>query len=280
MKYVIAVSGGVDSVVLLDMVAQEIAPYNLVVAHFDHGIRPESAKDEVFVRDLAKRYGLGYETAREELGAGASEELARERRYAFLRDVAARYQATTIMTAHHRDDLVETIAINLSRGTGWRGLAVLDSLDIERPLLDKTKAELIEYAQQNLLEWHEDVTNADTMYLRNDLRQKLTKLDDESKELLRLYRERQVILRKMIDTEMNTLLYPPYSRYFFTNLSDVAALELLRGLVVKETGESLVRPHLERMLHAVKTYQTSKSFDIDARHILRFSRSNFVVENR
>ena len=137
MRYVVAVSGGVDSVVLLDMVAQEVAPQRLIVAHFDHGIRPESADDAAFVKSLAKQYGLTFETKREELGANASEELAREHRYAFLRDVAKRYSAT-IMTAHHADDIIETIAINMTRGTGWRGLAVLDSPGIERPLLDKT----------------------------------------------------------------------------------------------------------------------------------------------
>ena len=279
MRYVVAVSGGVDSVVLLDMIAQEVVPERLVVAHFDHGIRPESAEDATFVKNLAERYGLTFETKREELGVNASEELARERRYAFLREVAKRYSAT-IMTAHHADDIIETIAINMTRGTGWRGLAVLDSPDLERPLLDKTKAELIEYAKENLLEWHEDVTNTDTKYLRNDFRQKLTGFDDESKELLRLYRKRQVALKKQIDNEIRGFIQAPYSRYLLTNVPRTAALELLRGILVFETGRGATRPQRERMLLAIKTYRPGQTFDIDKAYLLRFSRSDFAVENR
>ena len=279
MRYVVAVSGGVDSVVLLDMVAQEVAPQRLIVAHFDHGIRSESADDAAFVKNLAKQYGLAFETKREELGANTSEELARERRYAFLRGVARRYSAT-IMTAHHADDVIETIAINMARGTGWRGLAVLDSPGIERPLLDKTKAELIEYAKENLLEWREDATNTDTTYLRNDFRQKLVGFDDESKELLRLYRKRQVALKKQIDNEIQGLIRAPYSRYLLTNVPDVAALELLRGILIVETGKGATRPQLERMLLAIKTYRAGQAFDVDKAYVLRLSRSDFVVENR
>jgi tRNA(Ile)-lysidine synthase len=114
-KYVVAVSGGVDSVVLLDHLAGH-PEYELVVAHFDHGIRDDSREDEAFVRSLAEKYNVPFESKREDLGKQASEELARDRRYAFLRSVAGKHNAQ-IITAHHADDAVETIAINLLRGT-------------------------------------------------------------------------------------------------------------------------------------------------------------------
>ena len=89
MRHILAVSGGVDSVVLLDMVVQGLMKSDqVIVAHFDHGIRPESADDAAFVKSLADKYGLLFETKREELGPDASEELARDRRYVFLRDIA------------------------------------------------------------------------------------------------------------------------------------------------------------------------------------------------
>ena len=87
MKYIVAVSGGVDSVVLLDMLGK-IPGHELVVAHFDHGIREDSARDAQFVASLAHERGLIYAGKREELGANASEALARERRYGFLRELA------------------------------------------------------------------------------------------------------------------------------------------------------------------------------------------------
>src|SRR5690606_26701133 len=106
MKYIVAVSGGVDSVVLLDMLSKK-TEHELIVAHFDHGIRPDSHEDAAFVQKLAQRYGHTFEMKREELGAYASEATARERRYAFLGALAKKHQAA-VMTAHHLDDLVET----------------------------------------------------------------------------------------------------------------------------------------------------------------------------
>ncbi len=286
-SYVVAVSGGVDSVVLLDTLAKsasqnrdnQFPEAKLVVAHFDHGIRPDSAGDAKFVRALAKKYGLPYETKREELGAGASEELARDRRYAFLREVAKKHDAK-IMTAHHGDDVVETIAINLKRGTGWRGLAVLDSSDIARPLLQVPKQKLLDYAKKHMLRWHEDSTNADTSYLRNDLRQKLAAVDDgETAQLLKLYRTRQLFLRKEIDTETDRLVgASPYRRSLFIMTPGRAASELLRAVFIKEYGWAPTRPQRERALLAIKTLQAGKSYDVAAGVKLRFTRTHFVVE--
>ena len=280
-KYVVAVSGGVDSVVLLDMLASGLVPgAELVVAHFDHGIRPDSADDATFVRQLAADYAVPFETKREELGANASEEKARDRRYAFLHDVAKKHKAK-IMTAHHADDIVETIAINLTRGTGWRGLAVLDNPDIERPLLDKTKAELVHYANEHALEWREDSTNQDTKYLRNDLRQRLAQLDADNRELLRRYRERQVVLRKMIDNETDRLVgASPYARHLFISVADEAAQELLRAVFVKENVVVPTRPQLKRALHAIKVLHGGKRYEVATGISLSFTKTHFAVELR
>jgi tRNA(Ile)-lysidine synthase len=134
MNYIVAVSGGVDSVVLLDMLSK--TQHKLIVAHVDHGIRgKESAADARFVAALARRYQLPFVSTELHLGAHASEETAREKRYEFLFGEAEKYRAV-VVTAHHRDDIIETITLNLTRGTGWRGLAVLARKDIERPPLE------------------------------------------------------------------------------------------------------------------------------------------------
>ncbi len=286
MKYIVAVSGGVDSVVLLDMLVNDNLPSSrspvsisqLIVAHFDHGIRSDSATDAAFVRDLAEKYNLPYETAREELGADASEELARDRRYAFLRSVAKKHNAK-IITAHHLDDLVETIAINITRGTGWRGLAVLDSLDIERPLLGTTKPELIDYAQKKSLEWRDDPTNQNLKYLRNDVRQRLTGIDERAREALRLYQYRQVFLKKSIDQEAQQLVgSPPYSRYFFTQIPEREAVELLRVVCISAVGMSPTIPQRKRALLAIKTQTTGSRYEVAKGITLVFTRTTFIVE--
>lgn len=262
--YVVAVSGGVDSVVLLDVLVKR-GGVRLIVAHFDHGIRDDSAGDALFVGELAAKYGLEFETRREELGRSVGEALARERRYAFLREVAERYDDAPIVTAHHGDDVIETIAINVRRGTGWRGLAVLDS-DLIRPLLHMPKRTIIAYARQHHLAWHEDSTNQDTTYLRNDLRARISQRlsDDEALQLRALW-QTQLQLKRDIDQETEKLLAGSdhnYSRHFFTSIDTKSALELLRAVCQREIGLSPTIPQRERALHAIKTLQPGKVCEV------------------
>jgi tRNA(Ile)-lysidine synthase len=272
MKYIIAVSGGVDSVVLLDMMTKA-SKDELIVAHFDHGIREDSAEDAQFVSELANKYGLVYKSKREELGKNASEALARERRYAFLRGLAKEYNAR-IVTAHHLDDLVETVVINVQRGTGWRGLAVLDS-GVMRPLIDTPKQHIISYAQANGLAWREDSTNASDAYLRNRIRRKTMGLDDDSKRQLRALHSHQKQLKREIDTEVVLLVGegPEYSRYLLTHLQDLAALECLRFI----TKGKLTRPQLKRSLLAIKTAAAGSAYEAGSGVNIRFGTRHFSL---
>jgi tRNA(Ile)-lysidine synthase len=272
-RYVLAVSGGVDSVVLLDMLSCQ-PELDLIVAHFDHGIRDDSADAAEFVASLAKKYNLSFKTKREELGFNASEELARDRRYNFLRSVAKNHDAK-LVTAHHADDVIETIAINLSRGTGWRGLAVLDS-DVIRPLTNITKLEIINYANEHNLAWREDSTNSSDTYLRNRIRSKLANLgNDEKMQLLGLWAA-QKSLKQSIDNEVARLVGngPVYSRYFFTCIDQSAGMECLRYIV----GARLTRPQLTRALFAIKTLFHGKTFQAGDGVSFRFTYRNFTVE--
>jgi len=247
-RYIVAVSGGVDSVALLHML-HSARDSGLIVAHFDHGIRADSAQDADFVKRLAKAYKVPFVTRREELGSNASEELARRRRYAFLRELADLHDAQ-IITAHHNDDLIETIAINHVRGTGWRGLAVLDS-DIVRPLLDTPKQEIIQYALDNNLAWREDSTNQSDAYLRNRLRRKLVDVVPADKAKLTQLHAEQKILKHQIDVEVKKLAGtgPDYDRHLFIAIDPQPAVEILRHV----TRGLLTRPQLERVLLAIKT---------------------------
>lgn len=274
MRYIVAVSGGVDSVVLLDMLART-GEHELIVAHFDHGIRPESADDAAFVRALAGKYGLRFEMKREELGPKASEELARTRRYAFLRGLAQIEQAT-IATAHHSDDIIETIAINLSRGTGWRGLAVLNDPTIERPLGERCKQEVYAYAVSERLEWVEDATNHGDAYLRNRLRRRLAGMSPEAKqELLRLQRAQRQ-LAGHIDREAASVVSD--SRYFLTMIDEPSAQELLRSLLATRSL-ALTRPQRSRLLHAIKTIRPGSTFEAGPGVRIGFTKRHFIVKH-
>lgn len=278
MKYLLATSGGVDSVVLLHKLVKA-GEHELVVAHFDHGIRSDSAADARFVGELAASYGLPFIVRREELGEKASEELARRRRYAFLREEAKRHDAK-LVTAHHADDVVETVAINIMRGTGWRGLAVLDAADITRPLLAKTKREILEYALAHRLEWVEDSTNSETLYLRNRVRRKIAQdlSYEDKREVLNAW-QRQRRIKREIDAEL-TNLEKEYdqSRYFLTHIGSAEAYELLRHIIRSRSGLSITRPQAERALIAIKTARPQTSYDIAEGVALWFTARTFVVK--
>lgn len=257
MNYILAISGGVDSVVLLDMTVRgELAslssPSELIVAHFEHGIRGDDSKaDARFVERLSQKYRLKFEIGHGNLTEMASEDIARQARYKFLRKLAKQYDAQ-IVTAHHQDDVLETIAINLVRGTGWRGLAVMDS-DVLRPLVNLRKAQIYRYALEHRLEYVEDATNHDRKYLRNRLRSKVCGLNDDTKHRLIELRNEQLILKRALETESGRFV-PRNDRYFFIMINQEVAVELLRA----KTKGILTRPQLQDLLLFIKTARPGK----------------------
>lgn len=277
MKYLVAVSGGVDSVVLLDMLTH--AGHDIVVAHVDHGIREDSAADARFVRELAARYGAPFVMHEAKLGARASEEQARDARYKFLYEQAAKHSAT-IVTAHHLDDLVETVALNLERGTGWRGLGVMAREGIRRPLLQIPKHALYTYATRHGLEWVEDSTNQTDAYQRNRLRRKL-----HSKNTFSLRQKvhekwlRQLKLRRLIDREVLRLLETHHgSRYFLSQLEETVAIELLGSAIEAAGGMRPMRPQLVRALLAIKTAKPGTTYQVGGGVSLKFTARNYAVK--
>ncbi len=272
-KYVVAVSGGVDSVVLLDLLynktlLQEVRPpWSLVVAHFDHGIRGDSGQDREFVGQLAKDYGLPffYETGR--LGPKASEAAARQARYEFLRKIRNLYEADAIITAHHQDDVIETALINLLRGTGRKGLTSLGSTkDIKRPLLDATKAQLIDYAREHGLAWHEDSTNQDEKYLRNHLRNKiLPNLNPTDRtrllELLHFAQANNKVIDELIGQLLPSKKDNTLDRAWFIDLPHAVAREVL-SCWLRGQAITFDRVGIERMVIGLKTLPPGARLDV------------------
>lgn len=226
-KYVVAVSGGVDSIVLLDVLTKT-DNLGLVVAHFDHGIRSDSDQDLVFVRELAKKHNLEFLSEQGKLGQDASEETARKARYDFLRKVTKQTQADGIITAHHEDDVIETALINLSRGTGRKGLSSLDTgSEIIRPLIALKKDQIIDYAVNNNLEWREDITNQSDKYLRNRIRQKLATADPDHKSKLLELLKKTKNDNKEIDQILSLMLRPDLPKKYLLDLDHATSKELL-----------------------------------------------------
>jgi tRNA(Ile)-lysidine synthase len=180
-KAIVAVSGGGDSVALLD-VLHELAPeldLTLVVAHVDHGIALDSRTVGLSVKALAERYDLPFEGVELHLGPNASETEARRARYAWLRELQQRRSARYLVTAHHEDDQVETIVLRALRGSapaGLAGIAARARGGLVRPLLPFTRAELVAYVAARGLAVYEDPANRDPRHLRSWIRTTLLPL--------------------------------------------------------------------------------------------------------
>lgn len=188
-KIIVAVSGGVDSIVLLDILfnlSKKIG-YELSIAHFNHKIRSKTSDiDEQFVISLAKYYQLRINSASGKVKDYAKknsisvETAARVLRYNFFEKVSRTINADLLATAHTQDDNVETFFMNIFRGSGITGLSgipkvrqLIKNVRIIRPLIDIPKNELIEYAKARNLQWREDESNDWLDYTRNKIRHKL-----------------------------------------------------------------------------------------------------------
>ena len=151
---------------------------------------------------------------------------------------------------------------------------MLDS-DISRPLIDISKQQLIQYAQANGLTWREDSTNASDAYLRNRIRRTASKLPSDTKRQLRALHSHQKQLKQDIEKEVSILVGagPEYSRYFFTHISQLAALECLRSI----TNGLLTRPQLYRCLLAIKTAEAGSIYEAGAGVKIHFSTRHFSL---
>tara|TARA_R110002020_G_scaffold21009_8_gene71449 strand:- start:11068 stop:12462 length:1395 start_codon:yes stop_codon:yes gene_type:complete len=181
--FLLACSGGVDSVVLAHLCAALRLDFSL--AHCNFGLRGvESMDDENFVRDLAKIIDKNIFVERFDTAAYISKNkvslqmAARDLRYAWFHRVMEKNDIPTLVTAHHADDNLESFLINLSRGTGLDGLTGIphktDTLC--RPLLKFQREDIMDYALKNGITWREDRTNKETKYLRNRIRHQIVPL--------------------------------------------------------------------------------------------------------
>ena len=180
---IVGLSGGADSTALLDALAwlSRREGFRIVAAHFDHGLRSESAADAEACQELCRGLGVTLRVGRADVRARASrdraglEDAARRERYAFLRAVMRQDEAAAIAVAHTQDDQAETVLLRLVRGAGATGLGAMRPRtgDILRPLLRVSRAEVLGHLGNRGLSWREDPTNLDPAFLRNRVRHEL-----------------------------------------------------------------------------------------------------------
>jgi tRNA(Ile)-lysidine synthase len=183
-KIIVAVSGGLDSMVLLNLLIKSSFD-NLLVAHCNYNLRgEESDKDEELVKEFCEKNSINFETKsfetkklKAELQMG-TQELARKLRYDWFSELKTKHKAQYIATAHHEDDVIENFLIRIIRGSGIEGLKGIEAKknDIIRPLLFTNKMDLLGFAKENDIPYRNDLSNESDDYLRNRVRNKLIPL--------------------------------------------------------------------------------------------------------
>ncbi|MFY7971683.1 MAG: tRNA lysidine(34) synthetase TilS [Flavobacteriales bacterium] len=216
-KVIVALSGGLDSVVLTHLLKE--MGVNVVLAHMNFQLRGEESEgDEEFVKKLAKSWKLPLvveradtQVLRKQKKKGV-QEFARQLRYDWLEKLRRQHEASYILTAHHADDQVETMVFHFLRGSGIKGLAGMPQKEnrVLRPLLSFSREEIDVYARRMELKWREDSSNSTTKYTRNAIRHRtipeLEKLNPGFKDTLLhlapIYRETASLVREHVDTEI------------------------------------------------------------------------------
>jgi tRNA(Ile)-lysidine synthase len=255
-RVLVAVSGGVDSVVLLYALRelQKSEKLSLAVAHFDHAMRTDSAADAEFVKKLARSLKLRYYSERADVPAYAKaqklslEVAARTLRYQFFERIAKAHDFKKIALGHTLNDQAETLLMRLLRGAGIEGLSGIPpvrpsgELTYIRPLIECTRDQIVAFAQAHKLSWREDPTNYDTTIMRNKIRHELIPiLKEYNPKVLealgrtaRLLAQAAYVLDCQAEQALATLIASESAQGLALDLKDLMAMpEYLQALVLR-----------------------------------------------
>lgn len=262
----VGVSGGPDSVCLLHVLIQN--GYEIIIAHFNHGLRHEASEDAEFVRQLAIKWHKPFILGRQDVGAFASEhgysleEGARVARYRFLSQAAAKHGAQAIAVAHTADDQVETVLMHLLRGAGASGLQGMafrtqmqnwsQNIPLVRPLLSTWRKEILEYLQVHQLASRFDQSNLDVRFYRNRLRHELIPYLERYQPAIRrnIWRMAEILraddeaLEEMVQNAWADCISEKGKGYVSLNQDEVNAQNIATQRRLVRKSISLLRPGL------------------------------------
>lgn len=237
-KLLVAISGGIDSIVLTHIFHK--LKFNISLAHCNFMLRgKDSNKDEQFVKDLGEKleiptYTIQFNTNSYAEENGISTQMAaRDLRYNWFQELSKQYNLEYIITAHQKDDVIETVLINLTRGTGLNGLTGIPEINnnLVRPLLPFNRKEILVHATRQKLQWREDSTNSSIKYVRNKIRHKVVPflkeinpslLETFSNTLENLKGSQQIISDRINEVRENVILTVDEAIHF--NISELKKL--------------------------------------------------------
>ncbi len=252
---VLALSGGVDSMVLLDILKSLELNLNLIISHVNHKKRTESDIEYNNIKTLAQNLNIPFEglvvTKNEKINFHDD---SRNQRYDFFKAVAQKYKASKIIVAHHLDDQVETTLMRIIRGTSFSGYAGIPeirkdrNISIVRPLMDVTKEEIIDYAKKHQIAYYEDSSNNEDIYTRNRYRHNIIpllkkenpNLNEKIIQFKDYIESADIVLNKLKDAFIKeNLFYNNVNLKAFNELDKIIKIKVLKHLVNVSTNNTV-----------------------------------------
>ena len=238
---VIGLSGGPDSMVLLYNLIEyrKQFKFKIVCAHVNHGLRKESDDEQVFVKKYCEENDVIFEIKKLDIKDNFTEALGHKLRYDFFDEIVKKYSAKYLFTAHHGDDLIETILMKIVRGANINGYLGFSSVvknedyTILRPLIQCTKDEILEYAEKNNIPFVIDLSNYDTTYTRNRYRKYiLPRLKDEDKNVHLKFLQFSNKLQEY-DNFVNSIVDKEYTKVVVDNKINVEQIKEYNSLIIE-----------------------------------------------
>lgn len=285
-----AVSGGSDSVFMLEMLLAIKDDYDLkiIVSHVNHGLRgAEAQRDEDFVKKLAEKNGLIYEVEHIDMAGYAKEhsltceEAGRKLRYLFFEEIKEKYKADKVAIAHNENDVAETIFLNIFRGTGLDGL---ESIPLRRdfyirPILCFEKSEILDFLKENNIRYVDDSTNFTNDYKRNMIRNEIIpfikknfneNIVSSMSRLASIAKENNLYLEDIInDKYINIVKSNTIDREGFNELNHYEKTLVLRKFLRENLNylNNISKDNIEDMINLI-SLDSGKKYDIDGKHYL------------
>ena len=237
---VIALSGGPDSMALLHLLIRlrQEKNINIVCAHVNHNLRVESEDEKIFVENYCKENNLIFEYMKiENYENGFNENVARKKRYIFFDNIVNKYKSKYLLTAHHGDDLIETILMRISRGSnlkGYSGFGIISdrkNYKLVKPLIYYTKDDIELYLKENNIPYVIDNTNLKNEYTRNRYRHNILPfLKEENKNVHLKYLKFSETLEKY-DNYINSVVNSVFEKVYSNNVLNITEYLKLEGLI-------------------------------------------------
>lgn len=285
-----AVSGGSDSVFMLEMLLAIKSDYelNIIVCHVNHGLRgAEAQRDEDFVKKLAEKNGLIYEVEHIDMAGYAKEhsltceEAGRKLRYLFFEEIKEKYKADKVAIAHNENDVAETIFLNIFRGTGLDGL---ESIPLRRdfyirPILCFEKSEILDFLKENNIHYVDDSTNFTNDYKRNMIRNEIIpfikknfneNIVSSMSRLASIAKENNIYLEDIInDKYIDIVKSNTIDREGFNELNHYEKTLVLRKFLRENLNylNNISKDNIEDMINLI-SLDSGKKYDIDGKHYL------------